>query len=277
MNAQAEVVLVNISNMPGVTYLAGGSLIAWARRDGKLAGLTFRTVEVDSNCTSEMVADQITALAPRLVGFSCYIWNFRQVMETARLVKNRLPGTSVILGGSQVASVSEKILAEWPHVDYVAYGEGEETFRQLVGALFLQERPIAEVAGIAYRASGRIVKTPEPRQIDLRELPSPYLTGDIPMVGRRALSIVDDSRGCPFSCKYCDWGPKNMRYSPIERLEEEFRRLAPYSDYITLTGADLFMNKKWGIRVTEAFIRATPTARRGGDRKPSRGGQIFQL
>ncbi len=248
--------LVNLSNMPGVSYLAGGSLIAWAKRDERLAGLSYMTVERDIGRRVADTADEIAALAPRLVGFSCYVWNYAEVMSAAALVKARLPGAVVVVGGGQVAVTSERVLRDYPEVDVVATGEGEETFRQLLGAVFLEDRPLSRVAGLAYRDGGRVVQTPAPPQVDLGALGSPYQAGLLATDRRYAISIVDDSRGCPFSCKYCDWGPKNMRYAPVERLEEDFRRLAPCSDIITLTGADLFMNKRWGIKVAEAFIRA---------------------
>jgi radical SAM superfamily enzyme YgiQ (UPF0313 family) len=260
MTPAADVVIVNISNMPGVSYLAGGSLVAWAKRDGKLAGLRFDIVETDISRPPAALAAEIAARSPRLVGFSCYIWNFAQVMTASRALKALLPGVVVVLGGGQVATTSEKVLRESPWVDFVAYGEGEETFRQLLGSVFLGERPLSGVEGLTLRDGAGVVKTKEPAQVDMRLLDSPYLTGVVAAGRRYAIAIVDDSRGCPFSCKYCDWGPKNMRYSPIEKLEEEFRLLAPHSEMITLTGPDLFMNKKWGIRVVEAFIRATPGA-----------------
>jgi anaerobic magnesium-protoporphyrin IX monomethyl ester cyclase len=257
VSAPADVVLVNLSNMPGVSYLAGGSMIAWSRRDARLKDVAFATVEEEVARPAGEVAELILARGPRLVGLSTYVWNIARVMQVAAALKARRPELRIVLGGGQVASAPEAILDAAPQADYVAHAEGEETLRRLVGALLLEDGPVSSVPGLAYRDGAGARRTPAAAQVDMAALPSPYQAGVLDASRRYAISIVDDSRGCPFSCKYCDWGPKNMRYAPVERLEEDFRLLAPSSELITLTGADLFMNKRWGMRVVEAFIRAS--------------------
>ena len=269
---KSDVVLVDICGAYRYPSLAVGCLKAWARKDPALAALRISEVTSEIREPRPVLVDAVCAQEPALVGFTCYIWNFNQVMEAVGLLKSRRPNVRVVIGGPQVASVAEDVLRRWGSVDFVATGEGEETFRQLLGCLFLDARALKEVEGLAYRDGDNIVSTHEAALIALGELPSPYLSGalDVDSYDYREASI-DSSRGCPFTCKFCDWGPRTMRYAPLERLEAEFRLLAPRIKVLCLTDADPFMNKKWGIAVMEAFLRAAAgtECRLGFDANPT--------
>ncbi|HEX4046832.1 MAG TPA: radical SAM protein [Elusimicrobiota bacterium] len=269
---RSDVVLVDICGAQKYPSLAIGCLTAWARKDGALGSLGIAGLTSQVRESRSALVESICALEPSLVGFSCYIWNFRQVLETVERLKARSPKVRVVLGGPQVASVAGEVLERWGSVDFAALGEGEETFRQLLGSLFLDERPLGMVEGLAFRDGGKIVSTHQAALIDLGDLPSPYLDRVIDLDSfKYDFATIDSSRGCPFTCKFCDWGPRNMRYASIERLEAEFRFLAPRVKFVALTAADLLMNKKAGVAVMESFLRATDglECRLGFDTNPT--------
>ncbi len=165
------------------------------------------------------------------------------------------PGMRSILGGPEVAPIPADILSRHLWADWVAYAdEGEEVFRLFLRALALGDGPIEKTPGMAFRHGGRIVKTPLPDFIDLDAAPPLYGRWN---GGRPPTCILETSRGCSLTCKYCDWGDRKMRYVSIERLREEFRAAAKLSDSISLTDADILMHRSRGKAIIEAFLEST--------------------
>lgn len=143
-------------------------------------------------------------------------------------------GCVVIVGGADMTDHAEKYLERG--ADYVLIGEGEETLGELVA--YLDQHPTARedvlynIAGLAYRSEGRIVRTP-PRAVirDLDSLPFPAwdlvdrekyraLWGE--HHGYYSMNLVT-TRGCPFHCNWCAkpiWGQKYNVRSPKNVVEE---------------------------------------------------------
>ena len=66
---------------------------------------------------------------PRVLGIACYIWNIELVRKLLRLLPEALPQTIVICGGPEVSYDTAAFLQEFPMVDFVVRGEGEELCR----------------------------------------------------------------------------------------------------------------------------------------------------
>lgn len=79
----------------------------------------------------EILAD-IYVRKPDMIGFSCYIWNWRLVRELLGELPKLLPDTPVWLGGPEVTYDADRILRQYPQVTGVMVGEGEATFRELL-------------------------------------------------------------------------------------------------------------------------------------------------
>ena len=81
------------------------------------------------------------------------------------------------------------------------------------------------MAGISLNRDTRSLMTaPRPRIADLDDLPNPYLAGifddlvrDNPFV--RWNATIETTRGCPYSCTFCDWG--SMTYSKVKKYDNE--------------------------------------------------------
>ena len=124
----------------------------------------------------------------------------------ARGAKQRLPGLIVIYGGVFPTYHWRDILEAQPEFDIVVRGEGEETCRQLVGAL-AASLSLMDVKGIACRVDGKPYGAPQREMIDNLDA---YRTGweliDHARYsywgGKRAV-VVQFSRGCPHPCNYC--------------------------------------------------------------------------
>lgn len=172
--------------------------------------LGIEIVDLFPHQTPEEGAALILAHAPRYVGLSIYVWNRKQAVATAALLKARDPGIIVFAGGPEVTADPVGMAAEAP-IDYVLTGEGEEIIVPFMKAL-LAGAPPDDV-----RRS--FIPTPV---ADLSTLPSPYLNGILDLTKYTSL-LWEMSRGCAFKCSFCfeGRGTAGVRRFPQDRLRAE--------------------------------------------------------
>ena len=91
-----------------------------------------------NNYIPEMLG-QIFEYHPKVLGFSCYIWNIQLIKQLLPLLRKVLPETVIICGGPEVSYGTEAFLREVPAVDFVIRGEGEQAFPTLLQRLFSQQ------------------------------------------------------------------------------------------------------------------------------------------
>lgn len=145
-------------------------------------------------------------------------------------------GCTVIVHSSDATDHLDKYFDHG--VDYVLIGEAEQTIRELLDALTgRNERPIAEIPGVAYRTPASSVVRGPKREVlrDLDRLPMPardlvdieaYRRVWLEHHGYFSLNIVT-TRGCPFHCNWCAkpiYGQVYNSHSP-KRIAEEMRHL----------------------------------------------------
>ena len=179
---------------------------------------------------TQQAIDLIVKSEPELVGFSVYMWNVNVFKGIARTLRRVLPNAKIVMGGPEIASdyIREGNYDDF-EADYLVYGEGEATFRDLL--LHLAGGPLAihEVAGLAYRpepGAGFKLNDPRPLFKSLQGLPSPYLNGvvDQELLERPKLEAnLETQRGCTLKCTYCIYHkdmPK-ITYNAVDRVIEE--------------------------------------------------------
>ena len=69
---------------------------------------------------------------PDILCFSCYIWNLTYVEELIREIKKIFPSLPIWVGGPEVSYDAKDVLERLPEVTGVMFGEGEETFLELL-------------------------------------------------------------------------------------------------------------------------------------------------
>jgi len=166
---------------------------------------------------------------PALVGFGTYQRNLPHIIALARLIKERLPRASIVLGGPQASLMPDEGLAALPDIDFLCRGEGEAVIEVVAEAVLSGDADHA-VPGTTRRTSdGGILTGPsiEPAR-DLDRYPSPWLSGILDPAATSE-SIMLASRGCPHSCVFC-YTPaafdRRIRYSSIDRVLEEITYVA---------------------------------------------------
>ncbi len=215
--------------------LALGYLKAYALQDERIRdAVEFRIFNYrGADQPIRMVPEVLIDEPPDILACSVFGWNFRNFGQLATTFRQIRPHGWTVFGGTHVALQAERVFRLYPDVDVVVNGEGEITFANLVRAYLggRSRHDLADIRGISFRlATGEIVTTePEPRIKDLDTIPSPFLTGALPLVDDTGEFLYDavtmeTNRGCPYKCAFCYWGGavgQKMHSFSSERLREE--------------------------------------------------------
>lgn len=158
-----------------------------------------------------------------VLGISCYQWNHAYQYEIARIVKVANPNCIVIAGGPQIEWRDPEYFSRYPHVDFAVPAEGEIAFRDILRARLRGLTRLGEIEGALINpAYGRFdYRIAQP--LDLSAKPSPWLSMKdfwIRYFKKHSYyhlaASIETSRGCPYTCAYCDWGSKtNLRVRQV--------------------------------------------------------------
>lgn len=208
----------------GSVYLpyAAGTIIAYCRKNQAIsdaydfADIIFKREPIESAIAQ--------LKSPYLVGFSCSVWNMEYNKALAKKIKEKYPECIIVFGGHSVSENGE-LLKEESYIDYLMFGEGEIAFCELLKNL--PDNTVESTPNIAFRKGEEIILTEKSFCKDLSTLPSPYITGVFDKIikenpGADFLSVLETTRGCPYSCAYCDWcAGKKMRFFPLKKVFAE--------------------------------------------------------
>lgn len=172
---------------------------------------------------------------PDVIGFSTYVWNDALNAHFCEIVKARSKDTITVLGGPNFPLTENERIAyfrEHPNADYFFIYEGEVPFVKFLRRLMEGSLVVGDtVESAACMVEDRLVVGPLlPRMFEMDELPSPYLTGLMDeFFDGQQVPMLETTRGCPFSCKYCNAGyeyySKTKGFS-TERVLAEIRYMA---------------------------------------------------
>ncbi len=211
-------------------FPSGTGIIAAILRN---AGYKVKVIDVNGlRISQEEVVEQTVAASPKIIGLGGLITTYGWIKSITPMLKEKLPGRKIMLGGSVGTSIVETALANL-NVDVITIAEADDTVLELVPAL-LEGRSLKDIAGLAYLEDGEVVRTEvRPMIDDLNRLPLPawdmfpmdvYLANPVVGVGKD-VDIIS-SRGCPFPCRYCYriFGRK-YRTRSAEHVVSEVERL----------------------------------------------------
>ena len=168
-------------------------------------------------------------------GLTCNAYVCAKVAEIAKKVDERIV---TIVGGQHFSAIPEESLRDFPEIDYIVRGEGEQTLVELIKALEAA-KGFADVRGLSFRNNGGFVHTP-PRplieNLDILPFPAYHLLGKnigkyhfTMMAGKNtSYMILEGSRGCSFKCSFCtQWRHWNgtWRSKSAKRIADEMEHL----------------------------------------------------
>lgn len=183
--------------------------------------------EYTINQRTEEILAEIYARKPDVIGFSCYIWNWKIVQELLEEIPKLLPGVPIWLGGPEVTYDADKILTGYPQLQGIMVGEGEETFRELLEAYVAEKQApgkydipkehLMQIPGLCLPGGYTVSR----RLTDLCALP--FLYEELESFENRII-YYESSRGCPFRCSYCLSSiDKKVRFREIDMVEKELQ------------------------------------------------------
>ncbi len=236
--------------------LGHASLLAALRA---VPGLEVHSVVVavnDGLASPERVVDAIVACASGRPGcevdvaFGAYVWG--EDLLRAVLAGLRLRGFRgrIILGGPQVSYSGAGLEALYPEADAFVRGYGEEALASLARSADRLAIPGVHWAGTPDRL--------DQASVDLERLPSPWLTGLIPLDGQ-AFIRWETQRGCPFRCAFCQHREPGAR---LHHRELSKPRIAAEIDLFCRHGVreiavldPIFNASRNAVAVLERFAR----------------------
>lgn len=227
---------------------------------GYVEDLTYIDIkEYTINQSIDFIASDLYKLEPDVIGFSTYIWNLTETLKICKILKMVNPRLKIILGGPEVSFDGEKILEDNKFVDFIIYGEGEETFREFVKNLIKGNEDYINIQGLIYREGNRtITNPPRPLIKDLNSIPSPYKNiGD---EFENKIIYFESSRGCPFNCEFCLSSTiKGVRYFGIDRVKEELNNLIDGKvRQVKFVDRTFNANKKYAMEIMNFIIDKDP-------------------
>lgn len=244
----------------GVAYLAAVL---------KRAGFHARVYDQFAAATSPAaVADLVTEGGYDIVGFSILTPNMPMVEQTVQAIRTAAPHVRIVFGNTHSA-IYRRELVEAGWADFVVYGEGEQTFLELVSALAGGASRFSDIAGLVWRdEGGRIqINVARPQLEDLDALPFPDFSDlDLPrylapptLLRQEVILPIVYARGCPWSCSFC---AQNINYPKVRKrtvgnvLDEIERNIDEYGvSWFGFQDAIFPLHERDAIRFADGMIR----------------------
>ncbi len=169
---------------------------------------------------------------PDLVSFTSMTTSYASVEQASAMLKEEM-NAPILIGGPHATSLPNETLKN-PNIDYLIYGEGEETFIDFLRAIENKNDRWEGLQGLWYKEDGHILNNPQRALIkDLDGLPYParhlFRLNEYPLyapTGEQMLTVLS-SRGCPYNCSFCFKGivGRTYRQRSPENIADELEYL----------------------------------------------------
>ena len=184
-----------------------------------------------------LLEDEFTA-----VGFSCYMWNARQVRETAEIIRKKKTSVLLFAGGPHVTALPEEFQRD-NVFDFLILQEGEGVLEKVLRAGRQKETTVIEG-----------------EKVNLELLPSPFLSGAIDPEKYDGV-LWELSRGCPYNCAFCYEARSHgwVRRFPMSRISEELKLFVKKGiREIWVLDSTFNHNDEWCIAFLEMLAKEAP-------------------
>lgn len=162
---------------------------------------------------------------------SHYIWNHDKLVSQLARIKDKINKKIIIVAGGPSAAVNTDadFFKKYPFFDYAIYGPGEQAFSDLMSSIIYGKKLVREfTSNLAWPDQDRNVVLAPYRYVKMISK-SPFVHNS-EIVKRMAFNIKEAgyqinfpyevTRGCPYSCTFCDWN--SGLGNKVSRREESF-------------------------------------------------------
>lgn len=188
------------------------------------------------------VAQEIAASAGDAdVAIGAYVWAEDLLQAIVPALRADGFAGRIILGGPQISYATAGVERLYPGVDAFVRGYGEQAIVDL-----LRSPTGTLIRGVHWAGQpDRVLQA----EIDLEQLPSPWLAGEISLVGQDFVRW-ETQRGCPFRCTFCQHREAGAR---LRRRTLDERRIGQEIDLFCKSGVS-------DIAVLDPIFNAGPHA-----------------
>lgn len=216
--------------------------------------------------------DDLKGIRPDIIGLSFPTSLKKYAFEYSRITKELLPDSVIVAGGSHPTVSPEEVLKGF-NVDFVVYGEGEETFPELISFIKGDKKKRKNhIGGVAYISDGEVIINPPKCMFsDLDKLPWPardllpmenYFRNAPLMPLPYPSTNILVSKGCHGNCLFCQptlrklTGSK-VRYRSVGDVINEIRFLIEkyHINSIDLGVDEPTYDREWMIEFSDALIK----------------------
>jgi len=202
----------------------------------------------------------LTQFAPDCVIYTCTAPTLENDLQLAGLMKQWKSDLSVAVKGEPANFLDERMLHDYPAIDFVLRGEAEGILKRYVKGMALEEIP-----GVTAQSESGIRRNPAPTELlDLDTLPFPardLLDNSLypwPETGDPMTTVLT-SQGCPFECIFCPVVPltgKRVRFRSVESILGELHEcIDRFNIRHFLFHADTFtLKKQWVVDLCRAIV-----------------------
>ncbi len=219
--------------------------------------------------TYDEIRARIESYKPDVVGVSNgFSSGFRQALSVCEEARKVNPEIITVVGGAHPSAVPAEVASCAP-IDFVIIGEGEYTFRDLLGNI--ENRAWSGLDGLAWKGNGDTVVNPKTTFIEnLDDLPWParhllpmeryFEIGEaFLLTKRKPFTPLNTSRGCVAKCTFCPvhatWGGKWRARSAENVLDEMEHLITRYGiKEIHFDDDNLVLNKKRAEKLFQGMI-----------------------
>jgi hopanoid C-3 methylase HpnR len=196
---------------------------------------------------------------PDVVAFSCnYLANIPEIIDLAKLTKQRRPRSVVLVGGHSASFTAEELLEHGAGaIDAVLKGEGEASIARLLEAVQDDRRALLGVPGVVTLEG----HGPPPAYVenldnlqparDLLRHRRKYFIGVLD-----PCASIEFARGCPWDCSFCSawtfYGRSYRMVNPEKAVEDLAAIKEPG---IFLVDDVAFIQAKHGMAIGDAIAR----------------------
>ncbi|MBT6227839.1 MAG: radical SAM protein [Candidatus Scalindua sp.] len=248
-----EVITDGTEMFPSGAMLLIGTMVKNKGHEVKILHMTA------DNLTIEDLTYQVKEFAPEIVGITVNTYQVRSAKEISKAIKDVSKNIMIVMGGPHLSAMQMESTNVFPHSDVIVFGEGENTFLEIV-----EGRDFRDIRGINYIGGRNPARSPA---LDLDYIPLP----DLDLVGpiskytgvhfkkSSPSMFMMGSRGCPFRCVYCNtsvWGNKVRSRKP-EHIIEEIKYLHKQHGIREIYFQDdtFNLNRSWAEEIFNLIIK----------------------
>lgn len=213
---KALIVSYNIvRNGEGTIPLSIASIMAYVKSDPEYGfkfevdHLPFNLLEEKENLSEfENCFKNVSLNDYQFIAISSFVWNEYLINPLMKHLRSAGYKNKIILGGSQITYANkDQLQTEYPGCDIFISSYAEKSFLEILK----NEREKESY----YNTS-----------LDFNHLPSPYITGAMPLEYGHKMLRWETKRGCPFKCSFC--AHRNLENGRVHymQLEKAFSELA---------------------------------------------------